>query len=96
MILRKFLFLKDFEPHDSYKKNSYKKNGVCEVSILSQDLIIWSFLKPGTYIIDAGYYNLITVEEANLLCNKNGLIYRSTPQQKFKVGTFSSKNVLFL
>ena len=24
MILRKFLFLKDFEPHDSYKKNSYK------------------------------------------------------------------------
>ena len=26
MILRKFLFLKDFEPRDSYKKNSYKKN----------------------------------------------------------------------
>ena len=28
MILRKFLFLKDFEPRDSYKNNSYKKNGV--------------------------------------------------------------------
>ena len=28
MILRKFLFLKDFEPHDSYKNNSYKKYGV--------------------------------------------------------------------
>ena len=28
MILRKFLFLKDFEPRDSYKKNSYKTNGV--------------------------------------------------------------------
>ena len=26
MILRKFLFLKDFEPYDSYKKNSYKNN----------------------------------------------------------------------
>ena len=25
LILRNFLFLKDFEPRDSYKKNSYKK-----------------------------------------------------------------------
>ena len=29
-ILKKFLFLRNFEPRDSYKKNSYKKNGVWE------------------------------------------------------------------
>ena len=28
MILRKFLFFEDFEPRDSYKKNSYKKKTV--------------------------------------------------------------------
>ena len=46
-------------------------------------------ITPGSYIIDTGSYNFITVKEANLLCNPNGFIYRSTPLQKFKIHTFS-------
>ena len=33
MILRKFLFLVEFEPSDSYKKNSYKKKTVYAIVI---------------------------------------------------------------
>ena len=33
MILRIFLFLEDFDPGDSYKENSYKKNGVIAIFV---------------------------------------------------------------
>ena len=59
--------------------------------LINKGLIIWSFIIPESYIIHTGSYNLITVEEGNLLCNRNGLYI--VAHQKFTIRTFSFKKM---